>query len=718
MKKFYSIIIVCILLFSYQLNAQTKDTISGNFLDLKITNGTHIINAPVKVNGNLEISPGATIELSDPGVLVCYGDVILNGISKNKINILGNSKFPGMGIIVKSEISNNTQNLISINNTVFKNLQLPLFFDFGWERSSVIINNNFFINNTGNISTIQVLNPPFNLYNDTLFTEFKIFNNLFSGNNGSIYFEDFCSDYIKIDINNNTFYDNHIYGINNYNISSNFLNGRMDQNLARFTPTISNNNFIYNNLFDINTGTFVHFANFGIYGTNKSINLKNNYWGTTDINHIYKSIYDQKINYSAPEVEINPFLAEPNRLSPVHIYSINDLQNINISDTIKITKPYKGFIFKSNNKIDYTNSLFKYSYFVDDSSLIAKDSTFGDYIYLNDLETKFTLNDNLNQKNNVGYYLLTNLKNENGDYVPDVKIGYISYLNDLRRRTIISDLNKLKYTEDSLKHFPTQADSIKNTFQKIEAPLKSRIEIGLSTGASIFLGTISNKGNLFANDMNMLFGLNFNYNLYSNLSVGVNIEKFKLSNSDSKSNNNEQIARGMSFSTSMLSISPMLNYDFIDNRLYTKARRLRPSLGFGLDFVSFNPTGLYKGVVYDLQPLGTGGQYSNVIIKPYSLLTLGYFLNFKLKYQINRDNYFGVQFSFHRSISNYLDDVGADSYPTVESILNSKVAYKDAAIYFSNPTSRNVIGQFRNSPDNATDNYLNFGIFYSRKLFK
>jgi hypothetical protein len=50
--------------------------------------------------------------------------------------------------------------------------------------------------------------------------------------------------------------------------------------------------------------------------------------------------------------------------------------------------------------------------------------------------------------------------------------------------------------------------------------------------------------------------------------------------------------------------------------------------------------------------------------------------------------------------------------------MKSNVTNKDAAIFFSNPTSRNVIGQYRNSPDNAKDSYLNFSIIYSRKLFK
>ena len=46
-----------------------------------------------KIKGKLLIQPGAKIELSDPGILVCEGEVIINGESKNVIEIFGNSNF-------------------------------------------------------------------------------------------------------------------------------------------------------------------------------------------------------------------------------------------------------------------------------------------------------------------------------------------------------------------------------------------------------------------------------------------------------------------------------------------------------------------------------------------------------------------------------------------------------------------------------------------------
>ncbi len=723
MSKYLKIIIksakcIAVLVFtniSYSTIAQ--DTLAGDYNTLTIKAGIHVIKETVTVKGKLEIQPGAKIEFTDPGVLVCEGAVSMIGEKNNKIELYGNSKSEGIGLVIRG-IDNNNNSSVDISNVIFSRLQIPIYFDFGWKRSSINIQDNFFINNIGKVTVIQVLNPPFNLNNDANPIDFKIQQNLFSGNSASIYFEDLKSDHVKFNISNNTFYGNNIYGFKNYNISTNILYGRADEIYTRYSPIIENNSFAYNYLVDNIADTIVHAANFGIYGTEKTIGLKNNYLGSDNKQQILKGIYDQTINYNVPKVEFEPYLVKPNELNPTHIYSVNKIDNSILTDTFNMIEPLRAFILKSNNGVDYTKGVLHYTYFKDDSSLKKTDTILKYDVQPNGLETKFTITSVVLAAKKNGFYHLTKITDKNGEFVPDVKLGFIAFANELRRRTVLAEIMRNIIAVDSVKKPITPTDSLKNIFQKIETSFKSRIEVGLLTGSSVFLGTISKKGSILGNDKNMLLGVNVNYILFSNLSAGLSIESFKLSNSDAKSNNNEQLARGMSFSTSVLSISPSINYDFVDNRLYSKAKKIKPSIGLGLDIVSFNPTGIYNGTVYNLKSLGTGGQYSDSTKKPYSTLSFGYFLNFKVKYQINKFNSVGLHMSYHVSMSNYLDDVGPDAYPSVSSLLKSKITNKDAAIYFSNPTAKNVVGQYRNSPDGANDSYLNFGIFYSRKLFK
>ena len=713
MLKLKKSIIFLVLITCLVSQAIAQDTLSGNYPTLKIASGLHVIKDVVTVKGEMLVEPGARIEFLDPGVLVCEGAVIIKGVNKN-IEFFGKSKVEGAGLIIKNVDSSN----VDIQNVVFRNLQLPIFFDFAWKRNSVNISENNFINNVGKVSVIQVLNTPFNFNLDSTFLNFKISSNLFSGNNASLYFEDLKSDHLNFEILNNTFVSNNVYGFKNYNISTNIIYGRSDQVFSRFTAKIEGNSFAYNYLIDNITDTIVHTANFGIYGTDKSFPLKKNYLGSSVIEKIKKSIYDQTLNYNAPKIDFEPFLNQPNGVNPTHVYKVSNLDDTELVDTIIIKDALKGFTFSANNGLDFTKSTLKYIYFKDDSTLKKTDTLLTFDKQPNGNDYKLTITKTANVAKKVGYFTFANITDTRGNYVPDVKVGYISYLNDLRRRNLIAALVKEKKSEDSLKRPPSPVDSIKNIFQKIEAPMKSKFEVGLATGGAIFLGTVSSP-NVFHNVMNLYNGLTVNYTIYSNLSAGLTIAMFKLSNSDYNASNNEQIARGMSFSTSMMSISPSINYDFVDNRLYTKARRLRPSIGLGLDLFSFTPTGKYLGKEFPLQPLGTGGQLIDSGKKVYSTMSFGYFLNVKLKYQLNRFNSVGIHFSYHKSLSDYLDDVGPDTYPDVAKLLAKSPTNGDAAVYFSNPTSRSVSpGQVRASPTNPSDKYINFGIFYSRRLFK
>lgn len=713
-KQFKAIMILAFVCVATQSYGQ--DTLAGNYPILTIKSGNHVIKNVVTVKGRLDIEAGARIELIETGVIVCEGAVNIKGELNNKIEFFGKSNVEGVGMVIKG-LDSSSNSAIDIKYTTFKNLQLPIFFDFGWKRAGVNISDNYFINNIGKVSVIQVLNPPFNFNIDSSYIDFKVKNNVFTGNNAALYFEDLKSDHINYEISNNTIVGNNVYGFKNYNISTNVLYGRVDQLFSRFNPKIERNSFAFNYLVDNISDTVVHLANFGVYGTDKTIDFKNNYLGSTNKEAIQKSIYDQTLNYNAPKVEFEPFLSTPSENNPSHVYEINNLDNSFLQDTIIIKDPLKGLVLKSNTTLNFSKAKFGYTYFKDDSSLKIVDTTVTYDVQPNGNSTKLTITKNVNASKKIGYYNIGDIIDTKGGYVPEVKAGYIAYLNDLRRRKLIAESLKDKKKEDSLKMPPPPADSIKNQFQKIEAPLKSRLEFGLYSGLAIFNGTIS-QSSLFSNDKNLFNGFNINYTIFSNLSASMTIASFKLSNSDANSNNNEQQARGMSFSTSMLGVSTSINYDFVDNRLYTKARKIRPSIGVGLDVNSFSPSGIYNGVEYKLQPLGTGGQLIDSTKKAYSSLALGYFFNFKIKYQINRFNSIGLHMSIHKSLSDYLDDVGPDLYPSIDKIVNSKVENKDAAIYFSNPTSRNFVGQYRNSPNNAKDGYINFGIFYSRRLFK
>lgn len=699
-------------LFCIQLSAQEikKDTLMGTYSNLNLPKGDYFIHSVIIIKENLTLSPGVRIELMDNGRIICEGGVKILGNSHN-IEIFGKIGRPGVGIVIK----NTDTSSIGLNNIIFKNLQFPLLFDFGWKRNNVNIQSNYFLNNIGKVSIIQVLNQPFSYTYDTTSAHFNITENLFSGNNAPIYFEDLKSDHLKISILNNVFINNNVYGFKNYNIATNMIYGRADQFFNKYAALIEGNSFVSNNLIDSYTDSLVHASNFGVYGSDKSFNLKNNYLGNINKDKILNSIYDQTINYSSPKIDFEPLLLKPNNITPAHIYQIL-INNKTIEDTQSIKKQIAEVQLLSNKAINYTNAKIMITSFKDDSTQILQFDTLTYSIKNNNNTTTFKFEELPNVNSKLFKYTISNLKNMKEEFVPNVEFGFYSFLYEYRKRKpyelIKVDVTKLDTVPVEFNKIDTNQNS--NLTEKIS--IKNRFEMSLSYGGVVFLGSISNS-NIFKNDINVFNQVFFNYKISSYLSFNVAVSNFKLSNTDFRSDNNEQLARGMSFITKINSVSPSLDFDFIDNRLTANVKRWHPSIGLGIDFISFNPTSSYKGMIYNLQPLGTGGQLMDSSSKAYSLITQGYFINAKIKYQISRRNSVGIHFSIHKSASDYLDDVGSDAYPDPTKLYNLTKMNPEAAVYFSNPTSRSTIyGQLRNSPNSASDMYINFGFFYSFKF--
>jgi hypothetical protein len=141
-KQFKAIMLLAFVCVATQSYGQ--DTLAGNYPLLTIKSGNHVIKNVVTVKGRLDIEAGARIELIETGVIVCEGAVNIKGELNNKIEFFGKSDLEGVGMVIKG-LDSNSNSSIDIKYTTFKNLQLPIFFDFGWKRAGVNISDNYFI---------------------------------------------------------------------------------------------------------------------------------------------------------------------------------------------------------------------------------------------------------------------------------------------------------------------------------------------------------------------------------------------------------------------------------------------------------------------------------------------------------------------------------------------------------------------------------------------
>jgi hypothetical protein len=701
MKKL--LLFFTIVFISYT-NIFAQDTLSGNYQDLIISKGKHIINSNVIVSNSLKVDSGAKIEFIDNGTLICGGLVEMFG-NKYDIEFYGKKNAEGVGLI----INNNNEKSIIINNVIFRNLQMPLYFDFGWKRNLVSITHNKFDKNIGKVSLIQVLNTPYGI-NDSAYVQFDLSDNTFSNNNASLYFEDLKNDQIHFNITQNVFVNNFVYGSKSYNIANNIIYGRLDQIYKKFLPTIERNSFVNNNLVDITTDTIVHLANIGLYGTEKMIIFKNNFFGDNNKYKVYEGIYDQEKNYALPKIILEPFLNLPLNTVDAHIYKIfNGKNGIEINEPTQPINIFSSFIFRSNKEIDYSNAIIKYINLKNDTTLLETENRIKYNITVIDKNNvKIDLLEPASYSKFGGYFNIQNLNDAEYQSIADLKIGYKNYLlKYYLQKSIIDSINNLKGIENI------------NKLKLANAPkFKKFYEMTIGTGGSMFTGTISSPS-IFSNEITFNNSIRGSIHFSNYISASLNFSYFTLGNIDYKSTSLEEVSRGFHFTTKMLTLTPILQLKISESNLNSKNIIYTSYLGVGFDFIKFNPTSSYKGVIYDLQPLGTGGQFIDNNKSPYKLSTTG--LSFSYRFDLNFNRYYstGFMLSYHRTNSNYLDDVGSDIYPDPNLLLDKSKLNGPAAVYFSNPTSQFIPpGTLRSSPGNPSDNFFTFNILFTRKIFK
>lgn len=721
MKKIIGALLVLTAFLPAAAQSQ-QDTLRGDYSELRLSGKRYFIAEVITVAGNFVVEPGAQIIFNSGASLVCRGSVQMDGTPERRIVVQSVAARNGQGIIV----AGNSNKDININHTRFESLTLPLNFEFGWYRSSVTVANSEFVGNVGSTAVIQVVNPGYE--GSSANTVFSLYKNLFTENQAPIYFEDLVSDRMQINIVGNAFVQNRMMEYGKYTFSSNVLFGRMDKTSTRFLPFVTGNSFVGNVLWDNNADTVLHAANFGVYGSCDSLKVPGNYWGATGERNIRKTVYDYSVNYTSPKLVVDQFLTEPPDTIAPHIFKtdrlpIRESQRLSyrvrdgkwkqvidsigtqIDERFSLQQGLQSLQLTANRIVDTKKMKVHLFYLADslrviDTLLAPKIDSTADK---RGIVFEFNYHVDSLFRTKTAYLAVTGIEGKQGEYIAETKIGYPVFLQAFNKE-------KLKYELRSNKK-----DSSEVARQKLPPPVqvttfKKRYELGFMGAYALYYGTLSNRS-LFKNDFNSFVGLQFRYNLKSHMSVSLSFMKMTLTGSDLKSGDTVKIARGMSFITPVTNLSLQVEYDFFDNQLYSTNSKIRPSIGFGIDYIKFNPKGEYLGELYDLQPLGTGGQnLAGATNAPYALSSFGAPVTAQVRYLLNKKWIFSLFGTYHLAFTDYLDDVGPDVYPDQALLSAANPSKADAASYFANPTRRAVSKtQLRSGLSGGSDGFFTFG---------
>jgi len=726
---------IFLLLFAIVVRGWSQETVKGDYSILKITQPEVIISGVVTIKDSLVISPGTTVLFSENASLICQGALVAVGTANSRIHFKSVSGNIGKGLVI-DKVSNKE---IQVQYANFTELLLPLSFTYGWMRPTVILANNQFYYNKG-MTAVVLVDRSQSLNNDSIVQgKFSIIRNLFSENSAPVYFEDFSNDQIQVEIVENSFIANRLIDFGRYSFSNNVLFGRFDKGTTgSHVLRIEANSFLHNYLQDAETDTILQVANFGIYGSADSFTIAKNFWG--DTSNAEYGIYDYYLDRNSPRTNKFPVLTTPEATLPTHVYLAKKIplveleksdykmrdgvwQKVGEAEQSKATSILRDFKTQeglqalklfANKKLVVKHAVTRFFYLTDSSEVkdtivsARIDSSGG-----NNVTFVFNYKTDSLFRNKTGYLQISGMESIQGEHVPDIRIGHEFFLTEKFKKRITRNqfvVNNAPVTVDK--------SIVKDkTFSKFS----KRYELGFVSGFAIYYGTISEK-NLLQNDINSALGIRFRYDLQKHLSANITVSKFILSGSDLKSADSSKKTRGISFKTPVMMISSGLSYDLLDNFLFSKNTKLRPSFGFGVDYIKFNPMGEYQGKWYQLQPLGTGGQLltgnaspSGIQAAPYKLSTIGAKISAELRYHINMRSVISFYGSYHLAFSNYLDDVGPDYYPDRSQIMGSNVNDPEAASYFSNPSNRFITNKMlRSNFSDGGDGFFQFGFIIAR----
>jgi len=179
----------------------------------------------------------------------------------------------------------------------------------------------------------------------------------------------------------------------------------------------------------------------------------------------------------------------------------------------------------------------------------------------------------------------------------------------------------------------------------------------------------------------------------------------ELGAADSLSSNKDLQVRGIHFRTLVIESTATIELELFrgsESKIYRKWH-LSPSIYIGLGMMYFNPRAKYQGKWYNLQPLGTEGQYLSAEPNPYKRVQMIVPIGAELRYYMNKNLSLGLDVGLRKTFTDHLDDVGSRYYPDMVKLAKAN----PIAAALSNPNNRTITPSItRRGSEDRKDQYV------------
>jgi hypothetical protein len=210
-------------------------------------------------------------------------------------------------------------------------------------------------------------------------------------------------------------------------------------------------------------------------------------------------------------------------------------------------------------------------------------------------------------------------------------------------------------------------------------------------GASNYLGDLAPVA--FLPSATFLSGGAFariNFNQY--LSAKTSIYRGTIAASDAYSPNEFRKARNLSFRSNITEFALIPEINIPGYYPIGWAKPLSVYLFAGIALYHYNPKAKYKGIWYELQPLGTEGQGMPGFKKKYALTQFSFPVGGGIKFALNEYWNIGVEIGGRKTYNDYLDDVSGNYVARQEliegnGILAANLANREGEYLGTSPVS-------------------------------
>lgn len=193
--------------------------------------------------------------------------------------------------------------------------------------------------------------------------------------------------------------------------------------------------------------------------------------------------------------------------------------------------------------------------------------------------------------------------------------------------------------------------------------------VGVSAGSTNYLGDLDDDFTFKYTKPG--FGINGSYRMNPFMMARLGFFRGWASATDAQSNNLERNRRNLSFRTSITEFNATIVFDFIStDRSFAYRPPFTPYVFGGVALFSFNPQAELAGQWYDLQPLGTEGQFlpnQGEYPEPYDLTQFSFPLGAGVRFAVSRKFDIEIETGFRKTFTDYLDDVSG-LYPDLEEL--------------------------------------------------